>query len=132
MYWEELSKKLHSSVQLLNTSSLVEQKFLLEFINDILLELNQRHFDFYTRASSIRQSTVASSVLDKNMMEEFLEEIQWYLVLPETPRTLDDLAIKDIKKDENWSGTKLETEEVVIQLTDDLLEELILQTIYVR
>lgn len=66
------------------------------------------------------------------MMEEFLEEIQWFLVPPETPRTLEDLAIKDVKKDENWSGTKLETEEVVIQLTDDLLVELIMQTTYVR
>ncbi|XP_074362169.1 uncharacterized protein LOC141702364 isoform X1 [Apium graveolens] len=132
LYGEKLSKKLHSSVQLLNTSSLAEQKIFLDFIKDILLELNRRHYSFYPRASSIRQSTVASSVLDKNMMEEFLKEIQWYLVPPETPRTLEDLAVKDVKRDDNWSGTKLETEEVVIQLTDDLLEELIMQTNYVR
>lgn len=126
-YWEELSKKSHS-VELLNTSSLVEHKLFLDFIKDILLEINQSHFDFYPRASSLRQNTLASSILAKNTMEDFLEEIRWYLVPPEMPRTLDDLAIKDIKNDENWSGRKLETEEVVIQLTDDLLEELIMQT----
>lgn len=60
-----------------------------------------------------------------------MEEIQWYLVPPAMPRTLEDLAIKDTKKDEIWSGRKLETEEVVTQLTDCMLEELIMQTTYV-
>lgn len=131
LYWEDLSKKPHSSVQLLHITSLVEHKLFLDFIKDVLLELDQCHFDFYPRLPSIRQNTLASLILAKNMMEEILEEIQWYLLPPTMPRTLEDLAIKGIKKDDIWNGRKLETEEVVIQLTDDLLEELIMQTTYV-
>lgn len=43
LYWEDLSKKPHSSVQLLHITSLVEHKLFLDFIKDVLLELDRSY-----------------------------------------------------------------------------------------
>lgn len=129
--WDDLSKNARSSGQPLNLSSFDEHNLFADFINDVLLEVNRRNAECKSWISNIRPEIQPFSVFGKNVVEEVMKEVHWYFIPLVMPRTLDHLVGKDIKNIESWSGTRLDIEDVAIQIVDDVLEESIMEIIFV-
>lgn len=127
--WDELSKNARSSGQLLNLSSFDEHLFT-DFFNDVLLEVNQRNAECNPWISIIRPDIQPFSLLAKNVVEEVMKEVHWYFIPSVMPHALDHLVGNDMKNIESWSDTRLDIEDVVIQIVDDVLEESIMETIF--
>lgn len=83
-----------------------------------------------TWSSFIRPDSQAFSVLGKDVVEEVMKEVQWYLVPSILPRKLEHIVGKDMEKPQCWSGTRRDAEDIVIQIVDDVLDESIIETVF--
>ncbi|KAL8106934.1 hypothetical protein AgCh_023653 [Apium graveolens] len=128
--WKELSENSRSSGQLLNLFSVDRRDLFADFLNDVLLEVSQHNVECITWASFIRPDTQAFSVLGKDVVEEVMKEVQWYLVPSMLPRKLEHIVEKDMEKPQCWIGMRRDTEDIVIQIVDDVLDESIIETIF--
>lgn len=128
--WKELSENSRSSGQLLNFFSVDKRDLFADFLNDALLEVSQHNVECIIWSSFIRPDTQAFSVLGKDVVEEVMKEVQWYLVPSVIPRKLEHIVAKDMEKPQCWSGSRLDTEDIVIQIVDDVLDDSIIETIF--
>ncbi|KAK1352801.1 hypothetical protein POM88_052639 [Heracleum sosnowskyi] len=92
-------------------------------------KVSQQNAECIRRSSFIRLDTRAFSVLGKDVVEEVIKEVQWYFVPSILPRKLEHIVGKDMEKPQFWSGTRRYTEDIVIRIVDDVLDESIIETI---
>ncbi|XP_017258777.1 uncharacterized protein LOC108227876 [Daucus carota subsp. sativus] len=127
--WKELSENSRSSGQLLNLFSVHRRDLFADFLNDVLQEVSQQNVECIRWSSFIRPDTQAFGVLGKDVVEEVMKEVHWYLVPSILPRKLEHIVRKDMEKPQCWSGRRHDTEEIVIQIVDDVLDESVMETI---
>ncbi|XVF52914.1 hypothetical protein PTKIN_Ptkin05aG0056400 [Pterospermum kingtungense] len=133
--WEELSRKWHLLDQMLDSSffdnvegwpekSSTDRKLLLGYINEVLLEIHQS----YSRCSpwvSLLNPIPQLAFLSKNMVHEVLRHVDWPLLSELPKQTVQQLVEKDLAKSRTWMDIQLDTEEIVTELVDSIVEDLV-------
>ncbi|XP_055821550.1 uncharacterized protein LOC129890062 [Solanum dulcamara] len=137
--WEELWLNRHLSEQMfdamlsdeLETLALQchsEPKLLMDYTNEVLLKA----YDFNFRISpwlSFVQPKNCSFPPEKHLAEKVMNEVRQHLIpLMEQP-TLNDHVETDLSKSGSWLDIRNDAEDVVSQITDDVLEESIMYTV---
>ncbi|XVE57895.1 hypothetical protein DITRI_Ditri04bG0127000 [Diplodiscus trichospermus] len=133
--WDELSRKWHFSDQMLDLSlfdnvevwpekSCNDRRLLVGYISEVLLEIYQ----YYFRCSpwvSLLNPKPRMALLSKNMVHEVLRHVDWPLLSELPQQTLQQLVEKDLAKSGNWIDIQPDTEEVVTELVDSIIEDLV-------
>lgn len=137
--WEELSRKWHLLDQTLDSSlfddinvevwpekSSTDRRLLFGYINEVLSEIHQ----CYSRCSpwvSLLNRRPQLDLLSKNMVhDEVLKHVDWSLLSEIPQQTLQQLVEKDLAKSGTvWMDIRLDTEEVVTELVDIIIEDLV-------
>ena len=136
--WDELSRKWHLLDQMLDSSlfenvvvwpekSSTDRKLLFGYISEVLLEIYQCYF----RCSpwvSLLNPRPQPVLLSKNMVHEVLRHVDWPLFSELPQQTLQQLVDKDLAKSGTWMDIRLDTDEVVTELVDSILEDLVVDT----
>ncbi|WMV43904.1 hypothetical protein MTR67_037289 [Solanum verrucosum] len=137
--WEELWLNRHLSEQMLDamlsdeleTLALQchsEPKLLMDYTNEALLEAYDSHFRFPPWLSFF-QPKIWSFPPEKHLVEKVMNEVRQHLIpLMEQP-TLNDHVEIDLSKSGSWLDIRNDTEDVLTQITDDVLEESIMYTV---
>ncbi|KAK4728760.1 hypothetical protein R3W88_021748 [Solanum pinnatisectum] len=137
--WEELWLNRHLSEQMLDamlsdeleTLALQchsEPKLLMDYTNEALLEAYDSHFKFPPWLSFF-QPKIWSFPPEKHLVEKVMNEVRQHLIpLMEQP-TLNDHVEIDLSKSGSWLDIRNDTEDVLTQITDDVLEESIMYTV---
>ncbi|CAN4077717.1 unnamed protein product [Withania somnifera] len=137
--WEELWLNRHLSEQMLDillsdeleTLTLQchsEHKLLMDYTNEVLLEAYDSHFRFPPWLSFVRPK-IWSFPLEKHLEEKVMREVRQHLIpLMEQP-TINDHVENDLAKSGSWLDIRDNTEDILTQITDDVLEESILYTV---
>ncbi|XP_073134457.1 uncharacterized protein [Henckelia pumila] len=103
-------------------------KLLFDHINEVLQEIYQWNFSSPPWLTFIRPK-IMSFPLEEVVLDEIMKEADFY-VLPQTEkRTLNHIVSKDIANSRTWLDVRLDTEQVVIQVSEDFIEELILDVL---
>ncbi|KAI3468725.1 hypothetical protein Pfo_025388 [Paulownia fortunei] len=122
---ELLHASLFDEVEFLPTDCYFDPKLLFDHINEVLLEIYQCHFCsppwLAFRKPKIRPAPLAELVLD-----EIMTEADFYLLPWTEKRTLDQLVSKDVADCRSWLDVRLDTEQIVNEISEDVLEESIL------
>ncbi|KAK3010312.1 hypothetical protein RJ639_011382 [Escallonia herrerae] len=131
--WEELLVKRLSSDQLLNPSlfdgvEMFHPDLLSDCIYEVLLEAYKGYFGCSPWLSTIRPE-ILRAPLEEKVVDEVMKEVYWYLRQPIMPRTLEHLVGNDMAKSGKWFDIRLDTEEIVIQIVEDVLQESIMETV---
>ncbi|KAL0331273.1 UNVERIFIED_CONTAM: hypothetical protein Sangu_1672800 [Sesamum angustifolium] len=122
---ELLDESLFDEVEFLPPDCYFDPKLLFDHINEVLLEIYQSHFCSppwlaFTKPK-IRSVPLAQLVLD-----EIMTEADFYLLPRTEKRTLDQLVSKDVAACRSWLDVQLDTEQIMIDVSEDVLEESIL------
>ncbi|KAM3321736.1 hypothetical protein P3S67_002887 [Capsicum chacoense] len=137
--WEELWLNRHISEQMLDamlsdeleTLALQchsEPKLLMDYTNEVLLAAYDSHFRFPPWLSFV-QPKIPSFPLEKRLVEKVMNEVRQHLIpLMEQP-TLYEHVENDLAKCGSWLDIRDDTEHVLDQITDDVLEESIMHTV---
>ena len=136
--WDELSRKWHLLDQMLDSSlfenvvvwpekSSTDRKLLFGYISEVLLEIYQCYF----RCSpwvSLLNPRPRLALLSKNMVHDVLRHVDWQLLSELPQQTLQQLVEKDLAKSGTWMDIRLDAEEVVTKLVDNILDDLVVDT----
>ncbi|OMO58657.1 hypothetical protein COLO4_34473 [Corchorus olitorius] len=136
--WDELSR-CHFSDQMLDSSSLfdnikvwpnkssIDQRLLFGYISEVLLEIHECYFRCSPWVLLLKPSP-QPVLLSKNAVHEVLRHIDWLLLSELPQQTLQQLVEKDLAKSAGvWIDTRVDTEEVVTELVDNILQDLIVE-----
>ncbi|KZV16100.1 hypothetical protein F511_24893 [Dorcoceras hygrometricum] len=103
-------------------------RLLFDHINEVLLEICEWNFSTPAWLTSIKPK-IMSLPLEEVVLDEIMKEADFY-VLPQTEtRTLNQIVSKDISNSRMWLDARFETEQVVNQVSGDIIEELILNVL---
>lgn len=133
--WGELSRKCHLSDQMLNSSlfdsvevwpdkSCADRRLIFGYISEVLLEIYQCYFRCSPWVSLVNPRP-RPVLLSKNVVHEVLRHVDWLLFSELPQQTLQQLVEKDLAKSRVWMDTGIDTEEVVTELVDRILEDLV-------
>ncbi|KAK6263124.1 hypothetical protein QUC31_008940 [Theobroma cacao] len=133
--WGELSRKCHLSDQMLNSSlfdsvevwpdkSCADRRLIFGYISEVLLEIYQCYFRCSPWVSLVNPRP-RPVLLSKNVVHEVLRHVDWLLFSELPQQTLQQLVEKDLAKSRVWMDTGIDTEEVVTELVDHILEDLV-------
>lgn len=137
--WEELWLNRHLSEQMLDamlsdeleTLALQchsEPKLLMDYTNEVLLQAYDFHFRIPPWLSFV-QPKKWSFLPEKHLVEKVMHEVRQHLIpLMEQP-TLNDHVETDLSKSGSWLDIRNDAEDVLSQITDDVLEESIMYTV---
>ncbi|KAK3005768.1 hypothetical protein RJ639_017580, partial [Escallonia herrerae] len=131
--WEELLVKRLSSDQLLNPSlfdgvEMFHPGLLSDCIYEALLEAYNGYFGCPSWLFPIRPEILCVPQEEK-VVDKVMKEVHWNLRPPIMPRTLEHLVGNDMAKSAKWFDIRLDTEEIAIQIAEDVLQESIMETI---
>ncbi|KAL2517124.1 Uncharacterized protein Adt_13371 [Abeliophyllum distichum] len=135
--WDELSaimplteqliyESLFDEVEFPSTNSPYDPKLLFDHINEVLLEVHQSHFGLPPWILSFIKPKIQFAPLEQHVVDEVLKEADFYLLPCTEKRTLDQLIEKDTANSGWWLDIRLQTEEIVSQISEYVLEESIL------
>ncbi|KAL2544132.1 uncharacterized protein Fot_13365 [Forsythia ovata] len=135
--WDELSAimplteqliygSLFDEVEFPSTNSPYDPKLLFDHINEVLLEVHQSHFGLPPWILSFIKPKIQFAPLEQHVVDEVLKEADFYLLPRTEKRTLDQLVGKDTANSRWRLGIRLQTEEIVSQISEYVLEESIL------
>lgn len=137
--WDQLSAirppsepLLHPSVfdqaQFLLSDPYFDTKLLFDHVNEVLLETQQSHF-ISAYSAALVKPRICCLPLEEAVIDEIMREAEFYL-LPQTPkRTLDQLVAKDLSGSRLQLDVRPETEQIIIHISEDILEESVLDVI---
>ncbi|XP_022773163.1 uncharacterized protein LOC111315581 isoform X2 [Durio zibethinus] len=133
--WDELSRKWHLLDQMLDSSlfdnvevwpekSSTDRRLLSGYISEVLLEIYQCYFRCSPWVSFLNPKP-RQALLSENMSPEVLRRVDWPLLSELPQQTLQQLIEKDLAKSETWMDIRPDTEELVTELVDSILEDLV-------
>ncbi|XP_021295094.1 uncharacterized protein LOC110424739 isoform X2 [Herrania umbratica] len=133
--WGELSGKCHLSDQMLDSSlsdnvevwpdkSCADRRLIFGYISEVLLDIYQCHFRCSPWVSLVNPRP-RPVLLSKNVVHEVLRHVDWLLLSELPQQTLQQLVEKDLAESRVWMDTGIDTEEVVTELMDHILEDLV-------
>lgn len=133
--WDELSKKCQTSDQILGLSLFDDihvelpqcsrdHRLLIDYVNEVVLEA----YDGYLRCSPwlsfIKPSILPAFSTNGNIVNEMMKYVDPELLLAHHSETLDKIIEMDLNKSRRWMDIRLDAEDTVSEMIDDLLEEL--------
>lgn len=138
--WEQLSEirclpedLLHESlfdeVELPPLDCYYDPKLLFDYVNEVLLEIYQCHFASPLSLAS-PSPKIGSTPLAEAVLDEVLAEADFFLLPTTEKRTLNELASKDIVKSRSWLDVRTDTEHIVSEVSEAVMEESLLDIMF--
>ncbi|MBA0737263.1 hypothetical protein Gogos_010734 [Gossypium gossypioides] len=136
--WDELFRKWNLADQMLDSSmfdnvklwhnkscSTDHHRLIFSYINEVLSEMYRCYF----RCSpwiSLLDLRPRSARFSKDMVHEVLRHVDWVLLTELPQQTLQQLVENDLAKSGMWFNLRFDTEEVIIELADSILQDLVI------
>lgn len=115
-----LDPSLFDDVELFSSRSSHDQKLLFDCTNDVLKELCDRYF-----AHSCVKQNVRIIPRGMKLINEVWQGVERQINPPPAPHSLDQLVRTDMEKPGTWMDLRVETDNIVIELQNFILEELV-------
>ncbi|KAL8216700.1 hypothetical protein R6Q57_023537 [Mikania cordata] len=96
-------------------------KLLHDCIKEVLISLHSR-----VTFSNLKTQPFS---LEKDVVNEVMERVDWHISQAVGPRTLDHLVRRDIAKCGQWIDSLSDKDDIVFEAVDETLQELILEAI---
>ncbi|XP_057800076.1 uncharacterized protein LOC131015672 isoform X2 [Salvia miltiorrhiza] len=125
---ELLHESLFDEVELPPLDCYYDPKLLFDHINEVLLQIYKCHFCSPPWLASATPKTTRSAPLAEVVLDEILAEADYFLLPTTERRSLDELVSKDAKCG-SWLDVRVDTEHVVFQVSEAVLEESLLDTL---
>ncbi|CAA0831556.1 Unknown protein [Striga hermonthica] len=139
--WEQLSEIGPRPQQLLHSSLFDEIEFLtsdhhhinhrllFDHVNEVLLEIHGSHFSFFPWPEFFKPKKCILP-LQEFVLDEIRRKTADYSLLTSTEgRTVDQLLANDVSDSRSWIDARTETEYIMIHISEDILEECVLDVI---
>ncbi|KAL0371788.1 UNVERIFIED_CONTAM: hypothetical protein Scaly_0860400 [Sesamum calycinum] len=137
--WDQLSEIQPLSEELLNPSLYEEidfhpsnahfdPKLLFDHINEVLIQIH-RFLLCSPPLLSFLKPRITSMPLEEVVLDQIMKEAEFYLLPWTEETTLDELIGKDIADSRTWLDVRIETEHIMIHISEEVMEELILDTL---
>lgn len=108
--------------------SYTELQLMFDCIHEVLLGLHECYFGCPPWLWFLRQRTRPVPP-EKDVVDEVVKQVNFYLLPKVEQPTLDQLAGKDLTKSSSWLDLCLDTEEILLQIAEDVLQDSIEDTI---
>ncbi|XP_016497562.2 uncharacterized protein LOC107816098 isoform X1 [Nicotiana tabacum] len=105
-----------------------EPKLLMDYTDEVLLEAYDFRFRFPPWLSFL-QPKIWFFPLEKNLVEKLMKEVRQHLIPVMEQTTLNDHVENDLAKSGSWLDIRNDTEDILTQVTDDVLEESIMDIV---
>lgn len=115
-----LDPLLYDEVELFSNRSCHDQKLLFDCTNEVLKEVIDRYF-----GCSFGKNNVRLVPKRMDLINEVWEGVEWYLLGDPPPHSLDKLLKQDMANYKTWINLEVETENIVVELKNSILEELV-------
>ncbi|KAK4435361.1 hypothetical protein Salat_0699500 [Sesamum alatum] len=122
---ELLDESLFDEFEFLPPDCYFDPKLLFDHMNEVLLEIYQSHF-CSPPWLEFTKPKIRSVPLAERVLAEIMTEANFYLLPRTEKRTLDQLVAKDVASSRSWLDVRLDTEQIVIDVSEEVLEESIL------
>lgn len=137
--WDQLSAIRPLSEHLLHPSLFDQAQFLLSdphfdtrllfnHVNEVLLETQRSHF-VSPYWPALVKPRICCLPLQEAVIDEIMREAEFYLLPQTQKRTLDQLVANDLSGSRLQLDVRPETEQIIIHISEDILEESILDVI---
>ncbi|KAL0447946.1 UNVERIFIED_CONTAM: hypothetical protein Slati_1922500 [Sesamum latifolium] len=137
--WDQLSEIQPLSEELLNPSLYDEinfhpsdahfdPKLLFDHINEVLIQIH-RSLLCSPPPLSFLKPRITSMPLEEVVLDQIMEEAEFYLLPWTEETTLDELIVKDIADSRTWLNVRIETELIMIHISEEVVEELIMDAL---
>ncbi|KAG9158740.1 hypothetical protein Leryth_013645 [Lithospermum erythrorhizon] len=101
-----------------------DPQLLVDFVNDVLLEIYQQHFGCNIWTSSYIKPNTRSHLLEQHFINQVVEEVKGAMFPDLLHPTLDQLVGTDIgKSSSSWLDIRVDVEDLVNTITEDILQE---------
>ncbi|XP_011080944.1 uncharacterized protein LOC105164082 isoform X1 [Sesamum indicum] len=122
---ELLDESLFDEVEFLPPDCYFDPKLLFDHMNEVLQGIYQSHF-CSPPWLAFTKPKIKSVPLAQLVLDEIMTEADFYLLPRTEKRTMDQLVSKDVAACRSWLDVRLDTEQIVIDVSEDVLEESIL------
>lgn len=99
-----------------------ELQLLFDCIHEVLLRIYESYFGYPPWLSFLRQK-IRPIPQEKEVVDEVVKEVNLYLLPKAAQPTLDQLVAEDILKSGSWLDLFLDTEDILIQIAEDVLQD---------
>ncbi|XP_075518022.1 uncharacterized protein LOC142552216 [Primulina tabacum] len=125
---ELLDPSLLDEVEFLPVDSTTDPKLLFDHINEVLLQMYRCHFYFPPSMAFVKPK-MRHLPLVEAVLYEIMREADFYLLPQTEKRTLNQIISKDVANSRSWLDIRLDTEQIVNDVSEEVLEESVLDTI---
>ncbi|KAG8374977.1 hypothetical protein BUALT_Bualt10G0051700 [Buddleja alternifolia] len=105
-----------------------DAKLLFDHMNEVLQEIYQSHFCLPPWLAFVKPR-IQSVPLEEVVLDEIMNEADFYLLPQTEKRTLDQLVSKDMADCRSWLDVRHDTEQIVIDISEDLVDRSILDVL---
>ncbi|KAL0408201.1 UNVERIFIED_CONTAM: hypothetical protein Sradi_1754500 [Sesamum radiatum] len=137
--WDHLSEIQPLSEELLNPSLYDEidfhpsdahfdAKLLFDHINEVLIQI-RRSLLCSSLPLSFLKPRITSMPLEEVVLDQIMKEAEFYLLPWTEETTLDELIAKGIPDSRTWLDVRIETEHIMIHISEEVVEELIMDAV---
>ncbi|KAL5727446.1 hypothetical protein ACHQM5_000641 [Ranunculus cassubicifolius] len=134
--WEELHSSeflidpsLYDEINLISDPHYGDRKVLFDCINEVLGELYERYFGSSPWVGFVNRD-IRPAPMGKSIIIEVWEGINWNLLPPLMPRSLDQIIEKDMEKSRTWMDLRPDTESIGSEMVEFVVDELIEEALF--
>lgn len=124
---ELLPASLFNEMEFLPTECSFEPKLLFDHINEVLIQIHRSHF---CSQSPLSPGKPKSGSLAELVVHEITRQADFYLLPYTDRRTLDQLVSGNTECCRSWLDLQPDSEQIMADIADGLLEECILHILY--
>ncbi|KAL3635570.1 hypothetical protein CASFOL_020117 [Castilleja foliolosa] len=111
------------------TECYFDTKLLFDRINEVLLEMYKYQFCPSRPLAAFVKSRIGSVPLAEFVFDEIMKDAEFFLRPTTEKRTLDQLVSKDVANCGPWIDGRVDTEEIVIEISEEMVEEFVLDVL---
>nr|XP_004300797.2 PREDICTED: uncharacterized protein LOC101311098 isoform X1 [Fragaria vesca subsp. vesca] len=137
--WDEISMMCDSTDQLLDpflfdTVKLQANQLhcdcmlLFDCIDEVLVDVYRSDLRYFPWLSFIKPN-VRQLPIEETVISKVMKYVEWHNSLHPTPRTMQQVVEMDMARSGTWIDIRKDAEDVIFQMVEDVLEELIIETI---
>ncbi|XP_059651400.1 uncharacterized protein LOC132299003 isoform X2 [Cornus florida] len=119
-----LDPSLFDEVELFSNRSRHDQELLFDCTDEVLKEVCEYYFGYFPGASFVKRH-IQPIPKGKNIILEVWKGVEWHLLLPPPPRTLDQIVRKDMARTGTWMDLRFDSESIGIEVAEAIFEDLI-------
>ncbi|XP_075508571.1 uncharacterized protein LOC142545331 [Primulina tabacum] len=125
---EVLDPSLFDEVEFLPVDSTTDPKLFFDHINEVLLQIYLCHFYFPPSMAFVKPKMVHFPLAEA-VLSEIMREADFYQLPQSQKRTLDQIISNDVTNSRSWLDIRLDTKQIVNDVSEEVLEESILDII---